>query len=129
VDKTGGRECDERDFQQRAARGGSGDHDCLQHCGTLARNATPALDIDHHPVRSRTRQTAGRSIPYLDRMHPEIAKLVRREIELAGHADLLPELRRRSFIPRRLEALRTARRARRQERLERVRRTTDRPTR
>ena len=77
----------------------------------------------------RTRQTAGRSIPYLDRMHPEIAKLVRREIELAGHADLLPELRRRSFIPRRLEALRTARRARRQERLERVRRTTDRPTR
>jgi hypothetical protein len=68
----------------------------------------------------RTRQTAGRSIPYLDRMHPEVAKLMRREIELAGHADLLPELRRRSFISRRLEAFRIARRARRQARLERA---------
>jgi hypothetical protein len=45
---------------------------------------------------------------------------MRREIELAGHADLLPELRRRSFISRRLEAFRIARRARRQARLERA---------
>jgi hypothetical protein len=68
----------------------------------------------------RTRQTAGRSIPYLDQMHPEVAKLMRREIELAGHADLLPELRGRSFISRRLEAFRILRRARRQESLRRA---------
>jgi hypothetical protein len=74
----------------------------------------------------RTRQTAGRSIPYLAHMHPEVAKRVRREIELAGHADLLPELRDHSPVLRRLAAFRIARRARRQEKLERAARENDR---
>jgi hypothetical protein len=75
----------------------------------------------------RTRQHSGRSIPYLGHMHLEVAKRVRREIELAGHADLLPELRDRSPVSRRLAAFRIARRARRQEKLERAAREKAKP--